>query len=633
MSPRALRPWLFSLAVFALAVAQYAGTLSYDYAWDDKLVITANEYTKKGIGGLGEIFTKRVSVPYKSEYRPVPQALHAVEYDVFGGTPRAGHAFNVLWYALACVMVYAFVRFAFGGLDRLFAWLVALVFVVHPLHVEVVANIKGRDEILALFFGLWSVVLLVAALEKRSAPRLLAGAACLALALLSKSNAVTFLPVVPLVAWYRSRELGVSRRLVASIAAVAVCSAGVVALIRHVQSTVSPEMALHLSSTVLNNVFLWTTRPETIVPTALVIVARYARLFVFPHPLIHIYGYDQVPLSTWRDLLTWLVAGGLAGVAVLVLKTWRRRPPAVFGVVFFALAYSPYSNLWFYAPDTMADRYMFIPSIGLAIVAVHGVFRLGGIDLVQPALGGARARAALALLAVFLIGCFARTLWGSRDWRNDATLIHNRIRYMQDGAAAQAIYGHTLLKEGHEAADAETRRTRKAAAMKAFTRAIQIYPDFQASWIAIGKLFAEQGIYAKAELAFFKAQRLEPLNPDAYFCLGTLYLAQRDHDLAIPYLEKAVLLDPTMEEAYVMLGKAYLQADAIENLGAMVRTAREWFPDNVELEALLATYHFRNRDYAQAVELARAVLARDARNLLAITILSSPLTQEFARAG
>ena len=625
------RSWLPPLALFVVAVLLYGPTSSYDYAWDDKLVITANDYTKRGIRGLRDVFTKRVSIPYKSEYRPVPQALHAIEYDLFGGSPRAGHSFNVLWYGLACVMVYGFVRFTFVRAHEAFAFLVALLFAVHPLHVEVVANIKGRDEILSLLFGLSSVVLLVKAMER---PRWLAwigGVACFALACLSKSNAVTLLAVVPLVAWFRSNETRISRRILVSIAVIAACSVALVALIRHLQSTVSAETQLHLESTVLNNVFLWTSRPRTIVPTALVIVARYLRLFAIPHPLIHLYGYDQVPLSTWRDALTWLVVAGLLATAVAILRTWKGKAPPVFGVFFFAITYSPYSNLWFYAPDTMADRYMFVPSIGLAIVVVYGLWRLAGADLRQPSIGSARARACAAFFVVMLLGHGVRTLLGSRDWRNDATLIYNRIRYLENNAAAQAVYGHTLAQEAYRASDPETRRARKGEAMRAFMRAIEIYPDFQAAWIAAGRLFAEQGFDEKAELAFLKAQRLEPLSPEAYLCLGTLYLSRRDPDLAIPYLEKSVLLDPKGEEAYVMLGKAYLQAGHLDNLGAMTTTAVSWFPGNLDLRAQLATFHFRKGDYRRAVELAREVLAREPENILARAIVSSPLTQEFAR--
>jgi protein O-mannosyl-transferase len=632
LSPRQLPARWFPAFLFLLACLQYSNTVSYDYAWDDKLVITANDYTTRGLKALPDIFTKRVSIPYKSEYRPIPQALHAIEYDLFRGSPHAGHVFNVLWYAVTCLVVYAFVRFVFFRLDALFAFLVAILFVVHPLHVEVVANIKSRDEILALFLGLSAVMLLVRAIEQKRWLLYVAGAACFLAACLSKSNAVTMLLLVPLVAWFRSPEVKVSRTLAVTAGVVAGCTLALGAIIRHLQDTVSPDLALHLNSSVLNNIFLWSAHTETIKPTALVIIGRYALLFLYPHPLIHQYGYNQIPLNHWGDSATWLVIAGLAGLAVLAARTWKSKLPLGFGVMFFAITYSIYSNLLFFAPDTMADRYMFIPSVGLAMLAVYGVFKLAALDLGAPVVSRARARAVLGLFAAVLAAYFARTVLANRDWQNDSTLIHNRIRYMQNNAAAQAIYGYTLNKESYEATSPAIKEQRQIESMKAFTEAIRIYPDFQSAWIAIGKLFAERGIYDKAELAFFKAQRLEPLSPDSYYCLGALYATERDTDLAIPYLEKAVLLNPQTEEAYVALGKAYLGSNNIENLGSMTATARKWFPDNTNLEALQATYFFRTRDDQRAFALARDVLTKDPQNTLALAVLSSPRVQASSAA-
>jgi hypothetical protein len=204
------------------------------------------------------------------------------------------------------VLVYALVRFVFPRFDRLFAWFAALLFVVHPLHVEVVANIKGRDEILALCFGLAGLMLLVAAIERRGWLPLLAGTACFAAAGLSKANAITLLPLVGLVVWFRQPEPRLTRSLAVSLAAIAAACVTLIVAVRHLQSTVSTDLALHLNSTVLNNIFLWTTRPETVVPTALVNIGRYVVLWLYPHPLIHLYGYDQIPLSRWSDLTTWL---------------------------------------------------------------------------------------------------------------------------------------------------------------------------------------------------------------------------------------------------------------------------------------------------------------------------------------
>jgi protein O-mannosyl-transferase len=615
-------PYL-QILIFLLAFLQYVNTLHHDYAWDDKLVITANPYTTKGISGLPDIFTRRVSVPYKNEFRPVPQAMFAVEYQLFHANPHAGHFFNALWYAVACLLVYGFVRFVFPLADPLFSFLVTALFAVHPLHTEVVANIKSRDEILSLLFGLAAIVLSVKALEDWDWKLLGGGIACFVLALLSKSDAVTFLPAVALVAWYRSPELKISRKYAIGMVSLATCSVVLVLLIRHSQQTVSPAANAELSSTVLNNIFLWSKHPHQIVPTSLVIIARYLGLFVYPHPLVHLYGYDQIPLNRWSEPWAWMVLIGVAALVFAGVKHRRDKSPLMFGLVWFAVTYSVYSNFVFFAPDTMADRYMFIPSLGLAIAGVWALLRLGGLGPRNISLNSTRGKAVIAGFALLLSAYFVRTYIANRDWKNDSTLIFNRIQYMENNAAAQAIDGFMLNKASAEAGSPEVARADKIAAMKAFTRAIAIYPDFYGAWISIGKIFAEERVYDKAELAFLRAQQIEPLGSDGYLCLGILHLAQQDPTVAIIYLEKAVLLDRANEEAYVMLGKAYLQADQMENLGSMALTANKWFPNNLDLKALLATYYFRKRDFTRAMALARTVLTSDPENILALAILSS----------
>lgn len=617
----------FQVFILFLAFLQYANTLRHDYAWDDKLVITSNPYTTKGTAGLLDIFSKRVSIPYKNEYRPVPQAMFAVEYELFRANPHAGHFFNALWYAATCLLIYWFVHFVFPRATPLFPFLVAALFAVHPLHVEVVANIKSRDEILSLFFGLSAIMLSVKTLENWNWKFLIGGISCLVLALLSKTDAVTLLPVIALVAWYRSEEPGVSRKLTISMVSIAVCSLALVLLIRYSQNTVSPKATAQLSSTVLNNIFLWSKHPHRIVPTSLVIIARYLGLFIYPHPLIHLYGYDQIPLNRWTDPVVWIVLAGIVAPVYLAVKRWRLKSPLMFGLAWFAITYSVYSNFLFLAPDTMADRYMFIPSLGLSVAGVWLICKLASVDCINISLDSARAKEVFACFTLLLCAYSARTFVGNRDWENDSTLIFRRIPYMQNNAAAQAIYGFMLNKASVEAASPGLARQKKIEAMKAFTRAIEIYPDFYGAWISIGKIFAEQAIYDKAELAFLKAQQIEPLASDAYLCLGLVRLAQQDQNVATIYLEKAVLLDPQNEEAYVMLGKTYLQTNEIENLGSMTVAAVKWFPDNSELKALLATYYFRKHDYTQASALARSVLAKDPRNILALAILSSPSAQ------
>jgi hypothetical protein len=167
------------------------------------------------------------------------------------------------------------------------------------------------------------------------------------------------------------------------------------------------ETPLHLNSSVLNNIFLWSAHTETIKPTALVVIARYGLLFLYPHPLIHQYGYDQIPLSHWSDATLWLVIAALVALAWLVWRNWKRKLPLGFGVAFFAITYSVYSNLLFFAPDTMADRY--VHSVGWALDLSHLLLFRWHRDLRVPVLKIAGNGRALHLCDC-PYGVFARTV-------------------------------------------------------------------------------------------------------------------------------------------------------------------------------------------------------------------------------
>jgi cytochrome c-type biogenesis protein CcmH/NrfG len=655
--------FLYPLIIFLVAALQYINTIPHDFSWDDKLVITENEYTRQGITGLRAIFTKRVSVPDKNVYRPIPQALFALEFDLSKHDPHVLHLFNMIWYAIACVIVFYFIQFVFPPFHSVFPFISALLFTVHPLHVEVVANIKSRDELLAFLFGLLAVVLLIKAVEMRKWRVGLLAVVCYTLAILSKQNAITLLPVAVLVFWCRQKSDWTNQNVHWLIAAgfllagftlqnivlIAIASAWVAVIsvtrqkwviglaiagiiiavyLLSLKLVLAEDVAtVQSTSTVLNNIFLWTKEPGKVLPTALVNIARYIGLFLYPHPLIHLYGYNQIPLYGWHEVEPWAVLVAIALCAWLLLKTWRQKRPILFGVLFFAVTYSIYSNLIVLAPDTMADRYLFMPSLGLTLIATDLLFWLGGIDFFNPDFRKARPRGALLLFGLVLVGYFARTWIGNRDWENDQTLIFNRIAYMENNAAAQATYGFVLYQNSQTATTDQEQRLLRSKSMQAFIRAVEIYPDFYLAWISIGKLFAEEGMNDKAELSFMKAQRLAPYSPGSYFCLGSLYYALQDGELAATYLEKSVLLEPKSEQSYVMLGKVYLQLNNLPNLRALAETGIRWFPHNAEFDALLASFFFKSGQYWKAKGSATSALRKDPQNLTALTLFSSPMLQ------
>jgi Tfp pilus assembly protein PilF len=611
---------LFPYIIFLVSLLQYANTIGHDYAWDDKLVITGNEYTQQGAAGLYDIFTKKVSVPYKNVYRPVPQALFALEYDWFNQNPHASHFFSVVWYALCCVVLYWFIRFVLPVTPPIWAFIATIFFAFHPLHVEVVANIKSRDETLALLFGLLSVIWATKSISGKPwwmVPALIA----FVIAFLSKENVITLLPIIFLAYWWRSPSLKLNFRVVAVCSVIVVAGIALVYWINYSISSRADD-TMQLDATVLNNIFLWTTESGKVIPTSIANIGRYLQLFVFPHPLIHLYGYNQISLTSWWSWQTLLVLVLLFWTARWLFRNIKHKRPAAFGILFFICTYSVYSNFFKRAPDTMADRYLFFPSVGLVIILTDLLFYLA-VDFSKIKSVNLRKQLAIGISSIFIVGFFVRTLYGNKDWENDYTLIYNRIQYMEDNAAAQATYGLMLSTESETLPIGRMRTSKRREAMKAFTRSVEIYPDFYWSWVSIGKIFTEEKFYDKAELAFLKAQRLEPMTSDSYFCLGSLYYTVNSTELSITYLEKAIIIDPSVERCYVMLGKAYLQGNNIDNLRSLSESAIRRFPGNAEFYALMASYYFKTNQFKESEFFLNEALKRDPRNMTAQILRST----------
>ncbi|NND35095.1 MAG: hypothetical protein HKN76_21090 [Saprospiraceae bacterium] len=211
--PRISAAWIYViLLVFAVGI--YANTLGHDYVLDDAILITENAYTKKGVAGLKDIFSHdtfhgffqkegKDQLVTGGRYRPLSQAIFAVYYSLFGLNPLVGHLSNILLYALLVCSLFFVIRHFTSisfplGMSQHFAAVAALLFAAHPVHTEVVANIKGLDEILVLLFGIWSLYFAHLSMSRKNVRASIASGILFFLALLSKENALAFLGVIPL---------------------------------------------------------------------------------------------------------------------------------------------------------------------------------------------------------------------------------------------------------------------------------------------------------------------------------------------------------------------------------------------------------------------------------------------------
>lgn len=178
------------LLVFFLSLLVYAQTLSFDFVWDDQIVVTQNTTTIQGIGGLSDIWSSFTYLEGRKIYRPVPQTIHAILWEFFPENPLVFHLTSILLYSLCCLSVLYLLLTFFKTYPPWLLTLIALVFVLLPVHTEVVANVKSIDEILGLTFVCLSLSLATRKSTRAKSLSLI----LLGLAVLSKLSAITIIP-------------------------------------------------------------------------------------------------------------------------------------------------------------------------------------------------------------------------------------------------------------------------------------------------------------------------------------------------------------------------------------------------------------------------------------------------------
>jgi hypothetical protein len=205
---------LQGIIIFLFAFLLYANTLGHQWAQDDTVVITNNMFTQEGISGIPSIFGKdtfygyfkiegKASVVAGGRYRPLTVAMFAIVYQFFGMSPFPFHLLTVLLFAFLCFLLYITLNLLLRhyrdpGYGQTVSFATAMLFAALPVHSEVVANVKGCDEIVTLIGSLGALYFIVKAIDTRKLVYSILGSLSFFLALLAKENAVTFLLVIPL---------------------------------------------------------------------------------------------------------------------------------------------------------------------------------------------------------------------------------------------------------------------------------------------------------------------------------------------------------------------------------------------------------------------------------------------------
>jgi tetratricopeptide (TPR) repeat protein len=483
-------------------------------------------------------------------YRPFTTFSYLVNYAVLGNGPRpAGyHWVNLALHQVNVALVYALGLLILGGTAPALA--LAAIWGLHPLLTESVTNIVGRADLLAAFgvlAGLLCHVRGASAAGPRRVAWLVGLAAAQAVGLFSKENAAV-LPGIMLLYDLTWRERATWRRRAPAYAAAALPFA----VFFYLRSGLHTHMVIEFIENPLVSAGFWTARL-----TAIKVVGMFLWLFLWPAHLSADYTYNAVPLFGWR-LSNWEDAKAIVALAVclgagllgvlLAVRCRRTGKPLLFFLVFFFVALAPTSNLIVLIGSIMAERFLYLPSVGLAgcvVAAIHALSQRRFLK--RPA----AARVAWAALGLVCLAFTARTYARNFDWQDDSSLWASAVDVCPGSARPHYNLANTLARMPD----------RLPEVIAEYEAALRIEPDFAEAHNNLANTLARTpGRLPEAIAEYQAALRSEPHHAAVHYNLANA-LAQTPGRLpeAIAEYQAALRSEPDFVEAHGALADALAQ--------------------------------------------------------------------------
>ena len=387
------------IALFAFVL--YANTLRNGFAFDDSVVITGNNFTKEGLKGIPALVTHDLFAGIYGQslelsggrYRPLTLVTHAIEYQLWGDKhPGYDHFINILLYAIAgWVMFITLSRLLKGA--TVTAFLATLIFIAHPIHTEVVANIKSRDEIICFVFLMLTLNYLLRFIFEGTKKYLGISLLCYLLSLFTKEHGITFLAIIPLTIYFftEERTKDIFKRALPYL--------GIAVFYLLLRSALLHTGNIKDSTDVMENPFYGVPLAEKLA-TISHILGKYLLLLIFPDPLSSDYSYNAIPYITWSDLNAIIPMLVYLFLGIFAIVTFKQKNIFSYCVLFFLISISIVSNIFFNIGAPMGERFVFLPSFAVCIAAAVLIMKLMKQDEKSQAIVPSKLFLPLAIIAI-----------------------------------------------------------------------------------------------------------------------------------------------------------------------------------------------------------------------------------------
>ncbi|MFH1017443.1 MAG: tetratricopeptide repeat protein [Pseudomonadota bacterium] len=467
----------------AVTFSIYYPALHNRYALDDVPIVRDNPLVQEP-NGISKMFWNAVERPYTGLYRPLPVASFWLSHRVSPDPAPADHLINILLHTAFGFLVFLFLlHFRFHAIS---AGFLTLVFLAHPVNVEVVASLVGRcDQLAALF----SFLALLVALRVPQGSVFRAGALCLSFfaALLSKESALAMVLVIPLLERL-DRRTGWRQLLFGTFLPLAAA----LAVYLPTRYAVLGVFGIDRRASIFPAESFWAAREMALAWFSLF----FEKLFV-PLPLVPDYATGVFTVYDanfyFRVFCSIAALSAIAGTTGYYLLRRKSLQPLLISLVLFLIVLLPVSNLVFLIGSPFAERFLYLPLPFLLIGFGHRVFSVQSH-------GAMKLRTTWSVVLLVVLFLLAGISWARTPaWRDNITLARAGVRDLPENFRLRMALATEYLK-----------LPRPELAEPEFTAAARILPEHYEPWLNLGNIAFEKGDYSKAERAYLKALRRAP---------------------------------------------------------------------------------------------------------------------------
>lgn len=600
--------WLYEFKIQAiivgiLAFVFYINTIQNENAHDDTMVIIQNEYSLEGFAGIPDILTKDAYDSYYKQfnsanqlsggrYRPLSIVTFAIEQQFFGPVRKEAmdtflnhavalgqqdpqkikqakemhirHFISVLWFVASMVIFLYFLRYIVFRGNPIMALLAAVIFTIHPIHTEVVANVKSRDEIMSLLFICLTFIYAFRYLESKNTKMLIWGMVCYFLAFLSKEYAISLMLLLPLsFVFFGKKTIGES--ITATIPYV-----GVTILYVIIRLSIVGKVTEGADSEILNNPYAFATPSEKLA-TEISTCLNYLKLLIFPHPLSADYSYNTIPYVDFSNIMVWVSLAihlGIISLGFYFFKVFTTKDPNVniagmqmnndrrkqtaailcFAIAFYMLHFLMICNIVFDIGATMGERLIYHSSVGFSIALAFLLYK--GMEKIKPEKAGFGVLAVFMTIIIVLSGY--KTIDRNKDWKNDETLFAHDINVVPNSALVNANVAAGMIDNASFEKEESKKQALLYKGIEHLDKALAIHPTYVAAYLNRALAYFKLALPDKEIENLDKVRSMFPNHPklpEMYFNVGVMYYMNKQYPQAINAWQITVKLKPEFKEA------------------------------------------------------------------------------------